>query len=65
MSPLHCLYMAAYYNRSSILIGRQFSFLLGCTMDSFASGKSSVTGCCERGNEPSVSIKRGEFHDNC
>jgi hypothetical protein len=32
-------------------------------VDSSGSGKGPVTGCCEHGNEPSVSTKGGEFPD--
>jgi len=31
--------------------------------DSFSNVEGQVTGSCKRGNEPSVSIKRGEFLD--
>jgi hypothetical protein len=34
-----------------------------CGVDASGSGWNPVTGCCEHGNEPSVSIKGGEFLD--
>jgi hypothetical protein len=34
-----------------------------CGLDSFGSRKRLVAGCCEHGNEPSGSIKGGEFID--
>jgi hypothetical protein len=34
-----------------------------CGLDSSALGWGPVTGCCEQGNEPSGSIKGGEFLD--
>jgi hypothetical protein len=34
-----------------------------CGLDASASGQGPVTGCCEHGNEPSGSIKGGEFLD--
>jgi hypothetical protein len=33
----------------------------GCGMDSTGSGEDPVADSCEHGNEPSGSIKRGEF----
>jgi hypothetical protein len=33
----------------------------GCGLDSSGSGYKLVSGFCEQGNEPSVSIKGGEF----
>jgi hypothetical protein len=35
----------------------------GCGLDSFGSGQGQVAGSCEHGNEPSGSIKYGEFLD--
>ena len=35
----------------------------GSRVDRSGSGWGQVAGCCERGNEPSVSIKYGEFPD--
>jgi hypothetical protein len=35
----------------------------GCGLDSFGSGQGQVAGSCEHGNEPSGSIKCGEFLD--
>ena len=35
----------------------------GHGLDRSDSGKEQVAGCCECGNEPSVSIKCGEFCD--
>ena len=35
----------------------------GCGLDRAGSGYGQVTGICEGGNEPSVSIKCGEFLD--
>jgi hypothetical protein len=32
-----------------------------CGLDSSDSGKEPVVGCCEHSNEPSGSIKGGEF----
>jgi len=32
-------------------------------MDACGSGKGTVEGCCEHGNEPSGSITSGEFLD--
>jgi hypothetical protein len=32
-------------------------------LDSSGSGQGPVAGCCEHGNEPSGSIKGGEFLD--
>jgi hypothetical protein len=34
-----------------------------CGLDSSDSGYGQVTDCCEHGNEPSGSIKGGEFLD--
>jgi hypothetical protein len=33
----------------------------GCELDSYGSGQGPVAGFCEHGNDPSVSIKGGEF----
>jgi hypothetical protein len=35
----------------------------GFGLDSSGSGQESVADSCEHGNEPSVSLKGGEFHD--
>jgi hypothetical protein len=35
----------------------------GCGLDSFGSGEGQVASSCEHGNEPSGSIKCGEFLD--
>jgi hypothetical protein len=35
----------------------------GCGLDSLGSGLGQVTGSCEHGNQPSGSIKCGEFLD--
>jgi hypothetical protein len=35
----------------------------GCGLDASGSGQRPVAGSCEHGNEPSVSIKEGEFLD--
>jgi hypothetical protein len=35
----------------------------GGALDSSGSGQGSVAGLCEHGNEPSVSVKGGEFFD--
>jgi hypothetical protein len=35
----------------------------GCGLDWAGSGKGQVAGACECGNEPSGSIKHGEFLD--
>jgi len=35
----------------------------GCGLDASGSRLEPVTGCCEHGNEPSGSIKGGEFND--
>jgi hypothetical protein len=35
-----------------------------CGLDSSGSGYGPVAGCCENGNEPSGSIKGGEFLDS-
>jgi hypothetical protein len=32
-----------------------------CGQDLSGSGQGLVTGCCEHGNEPSGSVKGGEF----
>jgi hypothetical protein len=32
-------------------------------LDSFGSGYGPVAGCCEHGNEPTVSTVGGEFHE--
>jgi len=34
-----------------------------CGLESCSSGQRPVAGCCEPGNEPSDSIKGGEFLD--
>jgi hypothetical protein len=34
-----------------------------CVLDSYGSGYALVVSCCEHGNEPSDSIKGGEFLD--
>jgi hypothetical protein len=34
-----------------------------CGLDSSGSRQGPVAGCCEHGNEPSGSIKGGEFFD--
>jgi hypothetical protein len=34
-----------------------------CGLDACSSGSGPVAGCCEHGNEPSGSIKGGEFVD--
>jgi hypothetical protein len=34
-----------------------------CGLDSSGSGEGPVAGSCEHGNEPSGSIKGGEFFD--
>jgi hypothetical protein len=34
-----------------------------CILDSSGSGQGPFAGSCEHGNEPSVSIKCGEFFD--
>jgi len=36
---------------------------VGCGLDSSDLGWGQVAGCCEHGNEPSGSIKCGEFLD--
>jgi len=33
----------------------------GCGLEVFGLGQAAVAGCCEHGNEPSGSIKGGEF----
>jgi hypothetical protein len=33
----------------------------GRVLDSYGAGQGQVAGCCEHGNEPSLSIKAGEF----
>jgi hypothetical protein len=35
----------------------------GCLLDTLGTGEGPVAGCYEHGNEPSVSIKGGEFVD--
>jgi len=35
----------------------------GCEQDSLGTEEGPVTGCCEYGDEPSVSIKGGGFVD--
>jgi len=35
----------------------------GCGLDSSGSGQELVAGSCEHGNEPSGSMKGGEFLD--
>jgi hypothetical protein len=35
-----------------------------CELDASGSGQGPVAGCCEHGNEPSGSIKGGEFLDS-
>jgi hypothetical protein len=35
----------------------------GCGLDSSWSGQGALTGPCENGNEPSDSIKGGEYFD--
>jgi hypothetical protein len=35
----------------------------GCGLDASDSGQGTVAGCCEHGNEPSVSTKQWEFFD--
>jgi hypothetical protein len=32
-----------------------------CGVDSSGTGQGPIAGCCEHGNEPSDSIKGGEF----
>jgi hypothetical protein len=34
-----------------------------CGLDSTGSGWGPVVGCCEHGNEPSGSVRGGEFFD--
>jgi hypothetical protein len=37
------------------------TMMLGCGLDSPVSGQGAVAGRCEHGNEPSGSIKAGNF----
>jgi hypothetical protein len=36
---------------------------VGLRLDSCGSGQGQVAGSCEQGNEPSGSVKYGEFHN--
>jgi hypothetical protein len=61
------MFLPLKYKSLRVLVGHIFLIkgnrVWGCGLDSLSSGKGQVADSCEHGNEPSGSIKCGEFLD--